>query len=57
MFQYIAFSKETKISSSTTDELPHDETNIRPVWSESLQCTYWIAENPMFPHADSEDCD
>ena len=30
---------------------------ICPVWSESSQCTQWIAEDPRFPHADSEDSD
>ena len=25
------------------------------VWSESLLCTLWVAENPMLHHADSED--
>ena len=29
--------------------------SIRPVWSESLLCAQWIAKDPMFPHADSED--
>ena len=28
---------------------------IRPVWSESSQCAQWLAENPRFLHADSED--
>ena len=49
----------------------HDKTNkmrvrpakiqislgIRPVWSESLLCTEWVAEDPSFLHADSEDSD
>ena len=30
---------------------------IRPVWSESSQCTQWVAEDPMFPHVESEDSD
>ena len=30
---------------------------IRPVWSESLLCTQWVAKNPNFLHADSEDSD
>ena len=52
-------------------EPPHDKTNkwhvhpaktqisldIRPVWSESLLCTQWVAKNPSFLHADSEDSD
>ena len=28
---------------------------IHPVWSESHQCAHWVAEDPMFLHADSED--
>ena len=30
---------------------------ICPVWSESSQCDRWLAEDPMFLHADSEDSD
>ena len=30
---------------------------IHPVWSESSQCTQWVAEGPMFLHADREDSD
>ena len=30
---------------------------IRPVWSESLVCTQWVAKDPSFLHADSEDTD
>ena len=30
---------------------------IRPVWSESSQCTQWVAEDPVFLHADSKDSD
>ena len=29
--------------------------DIRPVWSESSQCAQWVAEDPMFLHAKSED--
>ena len=28
---------------------------IRPVWSESSLCTQWVAKDPSFLHADSED--
>ena len=52
-------------------EPPHDKTNkmtvrpaktqislgIRPVWSESSLCAQWVAKEPSFPHADSEDSD
>ena len=30
---------------------------IRPVYSESLLCAYWVAKDPRFLHADSEDSD
>ena len=54
-----------------TFEPPHDKTNklsvrlaktqislgIRPVWSESSLCAQWIAKDPSFLHADSEDSD
>ena len=52
-------------------EPPHDKTNkitvrpvktqislgIRPVWWESLLCAQWVAKDPSFLHADSEDSD
>ena len=55
----------------TKIEPPHDKTNkmtvrpaktqislgIRPVWSESSLCSQWLAKNPSFLHADSEDSD
>ena len=54
-----------------TIEPPHDKTNkmtvhpvetqislgFCPVWSESSQCVQWVAENPVFLHADSKDSD
>ena len=50
-------------------ELSHDKTNkmtvppvkthsslgIRPVWSQSSLCAQWVAKDPSFLHADSED--
>ena len=30
---------------------------IRPVWSESSLCAQWVAKDPRFLHADSEDSD
>ena len=52
-----------------SNEPPHDKTNkmavrpaktqislgIRPVWSESSLCAQWVAKDPSFLHADSED--
>ena len=53
----------------TEDEPPRDKTNkmvcapaktqismgIRQVWSESSLCAQWVAKDPSFLHADSED--
>ena len=58
-------------NTSLTYEPPHDKTNkmtvrpaktqislgIRPVWSESSLCAQWVAKDPRFLHADSEDSD
>ena len=33
------------------------EATIRPVWSESSLCAHWVAQDPRFLHADSEDSD
>ena len=30
---------------------------IRPIWSESSLCAQWVAKDPSFLHADSEDSD
>ena len=52
-------------------EPPHDKTNkvrvrpaktqiplgMPPVWSESSLCVHWVAKDPRFLHADSEDSD
>ena len=35
----------------------HISLGIRPVWSESLLCSQWVAKDPSFLHADSEDSD
>ena len=57
------------LSAGLIIEPPHDKTNnvavwpantpislgIRPVWSESLLCTQWVAKEPSFLPADSED--
>ena len=56
---------------SITFEPPQDKTNqmtvcpaktrislgICSVWSESSLCTQWVAKDPSFPHADSENSD
>ena len=59
------------VSSGLSYETRHDKTNkmsvrpaktqislgIRPVWSESSLCAQWVAKDPRFLHADSEDSD
>ena len=61
----------TVLDFSLPYELRHDKTNnmsvrpaktqislgIRPVWSESSLCAEWVAKDPSFIHADSEDSD
>ena len=34
-----------------------DQPGHRPVWSESSLCAQWVAKDPSFLHADSEDSD
>ena len=34
-----------------------DQPGIRLVWSESSLCAQWVAKDPSFLHADSEDSD
>ena len=62
-------SKINRLTSKEIYEPPHDKTNkmtvrlaktqislgIRPIWSESSQCAQWVAKDPSFLHADSED--
>ena len=64
-------SEEVLINRQTEFESRHDKTNkmsvrpaktqislsIRPIWSESSLCTQWVARDPHFLHADSEDSD
>ena len=59
------------IKGKKINEPRHDKTNkvsvrpaktqislgIRPVWSESSLCAQWVAKDPSFLHADSEDSD
>ena len=60
-----------KMRPKLINEPPHDKTNkmtvhpaktqislgIRPVWSESSLCAQWVAKDPSFLRADSEDSD
>ena len=63
-------SENDRIEGIQTEfETSHDKTNkmtvrpaktqinlgIRPVWSESSLCAQWVAPDPSFLHADSED--
>ena len=36
---------------------PQISLGSRPVWSESLLCAQWVAKDPSFLHAESEDSD
>ena len=61
----------SKTNITRTNEPPHDKTNnvavhpaktqislgIRPVWSEFSLCTQWVAKDPTFLQADSENSD
>ena len=63
--------RNDKFKPNALFEPRHDKTNkvtmrpaktqislgIRPVWSESSLCAQWIAKDPSFLHADSEDSD
>ena len=67
----IAFIVLLKAKQNVTFEPQHDKTNkmsvhqakaqislgIRPVRSESSLCAQWVAKDPKFLHADSEDSD
>ena len=64
-----SYSSWFKSLPRSTSEPRHDNTNkvtvrpaktqislgIRPVWSESSLCAQWVAKDPSFLHADSED--
>ena len=45
--------KTNKMASVPSED--SDQPGIRPVWSESLLCAQWVAKDPSFIHADSED--
>ena len=68
----LKFSSNTHLNCFTEKSgPPHDKTNkmtvrsaktqislsIRPVWLESSLCAKWVAKDPSFLHADSEDSD
>ena len=50
-----AASWQNPIEWSVCSAKTETSLGIRPVWSASLQCTQWVAEDPMFLHADSKD--
>ena len=69
--KFTNISKNKVFMGNSEFETRHDKTNkmsvhpsktqinldICPVWSESLLCTQWVAKDPSFLHADSEDSD
>ena len=68
---YIRMVQDNSWSPAMVYEPPHIKTNkitvrpaktqislgIRPVWLESSMCATWVAKDPSFLHADSEDYD
>ena len=52
MYMGRLMTKPTKCPAKTQISL-----GIRPVWSESSLCAQWVAKDPSFLHADSEDSD
>ena len=45
---------------TSRSEPPHDRTNkvaVRPAKTQISLGAQWVAKDPMFPHADSEDSD
>ena len=52
-------SRDTKQNNKVTVSPAKTQISlgIRPVWSESSLCAQWVAKDPRFPHADSEDSD
>ena len=71
LFAQTCLSENLGLFRYLTLEPPHDKTNkvavcpaktqinlgIRPVWSESSLSAQWVAKDPSFLHADSEDSD
>ena len=71
LFRWFLLKQTENICHYSPFKQPHDKTNkmtmcpantqislgIRPVWSKSLLCTQWVAKDPSFLHADSEDSD
>ena len=48
------YSDQTnKITCASSEDW--DQLGIHPIWSESLLCAQWVAEDPRFLDADSED--
>ena len=47
----------TFVSTSWQNQQSECAPSVRPVWSESSLCAQWVAKDPSFLHADSEDSD
>ena len=49
--------KKKKKNNSVRPAKTQLSLGIRPVWSEPSLCAQWVAKDPNFLHADSEDSD
>ena len=52
-----ATSRQNQHTDVRADQPDQFSLGIRPVWSESSLCTQWVAKDPTFLHADSENSD
>ena len=48
-------SNEPQHDKNQQNEYAPSEDSDQSVWSESLLCAHWVAKDPSFLHADSED--
>ena len=53
----LSWSQPPKTGFLVTRPKTQISLGIRPVWSESSLCAQWVAKDPSFLHADSEDSD
>ena len=54
---YIKLSRRMTKPTKWRPAKTHISLSICPVWSESSLCAHWVAKDPSFLHADSEDSD
>ena len=51
------YINEQRMTKPTKWHVRWTKTQISPIWSESSPCALWVAKDPSFLHADSEDSD